>query len=81
MSTTVLQRPSQFNQRSLAAYKAPQSIPRKAEEILFTEGELESLRRDDAMTGGMISVILGCAFLVLLGLVIGVCIWTTTAVA
>jgi hypothetical protein len=42
----------------------------------FTEAEVDSLHRDDAMAAGMIAVILGIAFLVLLGLVISVTVWT-----
>lgn len=44
--------------------------------VNFTDDELDSLHRDDAMAAGMIAVILGIAFTVLLSLVIGVTVWT-----
>lgn len=42
----------------------------------FTADEVRSLHNDDAMAAGMISIILGLAFLFLLTLVAGVSIWT-----
>ena len=44
--------------------------------VNFTEDEVNSFHRDDAMTAGMIAAILGIAFTVLLGLVISVAVWT-----
>ncbi len=45
----------------------------------FTASQVNALYRDDAMTAGMIAIILGIAFTVLLGLVISVNVWTATA--
>jgi hypothetical protein len=44
--------------------------------VNFTEDEVKSFHRDDAMTAGMIAAILGIAFMVLLGQVISVTVWT-----
>lgn len=59
---------------------APQPHP-EAGPDLFTEEDQEAFQRDDAMAGGMISVILSIAFCVLMSLVIGVTYWTMTAAA
>ncbi|MDB5387126.1 MAG: hypothetical protein JWM11_2772 [Planctomycetaceae bacterium] len=42
----------------------------------FTAAEMESFQNNDSMAAGMIATILGLAFLVLLGLVITVSVWT-----
>lgn len=56
----------------------PKPLP-EAEPELFTEEEAAAFRGDDAMAGGMISVILSIAFCVLMSLVAGVTYWTMTA--
>lgn len=75
MSASVLEMPtlpkrSSIENRPLQAV-APQPTP-GAE---FTEEEINAFHRDDAMTAGMIAVILGIAFSVLLFLVVGVTTW------
>lgn len=59
---------------------APQPLPAAGPD-LFTEEDQAAFQRDDAMAGGMISVILSIAFCVLMSLVIGVTYWTLTAAA
>lgn len=80
MSTTVLERPAaetqpEFEQLDQAEFATPISAHEH-----FSEDEIEALHRDDAMTAGMITIILGLAFTVLLGLVIGVNIWMAMSV-
>ena len=67
---------------SVSASPLPLTEPKPLPEAgpgLFTEEEAAALRGDDAMAGGMISVILSIAFCVLMSLVIGVTYWTMTA--
>ena len=47
----------------------------------ITTGEVQAFRSDDAMAGGMVGVILGIAFTVLLGLVTAVNIWMSSVAA
>ena len=42
----------------------------------FTPDEIRSFQNDDAMATGMIGVILGLAFVLLLTLAVGVSVWT-----
>jgi hypothetical protein len=44
----------------------------------FTAAEMNSFQNDDAMAAGVIAVVLGLAFVVLLTLTIGVSVWTVT---
>jgi len=80
MSSTVLEMPPV----QVSPVAAIRVVPERPEPVVvadnitnnFTEGEVDSLHRDDAMAAGMIAVILGIAFTVLLGLVISVTLWT-----
>lgn len=45
----------------------------------FTDGEIESLKNNDAMAAGMIAVILGIAFTALLSLAITASVWTLSS--
>ncbi len=51
------------------------------QEINLTDSDINSLHRDDAMASGMIAVILSIAFVVLLGLVVSVSVWTMRVTA
>lgn len=84
MSTSVLEMPSVQQSPAVAVRVASGSVTPLAttdnflENVAdqFTDNEVDSLHRDDAMAAGMIAVILGIAFSVLLVLVIGATVWT-----
>jgi hypothetical protein len=86
MSTSVLEMPSVLRytvqEPPVQEHAVPEAgglsgvVPRSNAVVRFTAEEIDSFHRDDAMTMGMIAVILGLAFTVLLGLVIGVNVWT-----
>lgn len=81
MSTSVLEMPIAEQQRAIVETQNLTNIaPLSEAHVPFTDDEIEALHRDDAMTAGMISIILGIAFTVLLGLVISVNIWMAMAV-
>jgi hypothetical protein len=63
---------------STTTLELPQNAAREFGNPGLRTAEVEAFHRDDAMASGMIAVILGCAFLVLLTLTIGVTIWTMT---
>lgn len=81
MSTSVLEMPvAQLEQLVVETRNQTNIAPHSEAHVPFTDDEIEALHRDDAMTAGMISIILGIAFTVLLGLVISVNIWMAMAV-
>ncbi len=77
MSTSVLELPTVQQSPVVADRIGPDSVVPAASTDNFTDDEVDSLHRDDAMAAGMIAVILGIAFTVLLGLVTSVTIWTS----
>lgn len=82
MSTSVLEMPSVQQSPVVAARVASDKVVSDnvvpaATTDNFTDDEVDSLHRDDAMAAGMIAVILGIAFTVLLCLVTSVTIWTS----
>lgn len=80
MSSSVLEMPSAQEPIVVAARVVPDSVMPSSlatsATANFTDDEVDSLHQDDAMAAGMIAVILGIAFTVLLGLVISVTVWT-----
>ena len=78
MSTSVFELP-RFNEPSrIASSHEGESVTHDSPDAVFSTDEMHSLQRDDAMASVAIAIILGCAFLVLLGLTIGVSLWTMT---
>lgn len=75
MSTSVLEMPSLPKRSSIDIRPLPTVVPQPTPGTEFTEEEINAFHRDDAMTAGMIAVILGIAFSVLLVLVGGVTTW------
>lgn len=51
-------------------------VPPAQGPVDFTTADLRSFRSNDAMAAGMMAVVLGIAFLVLLSLAVGVSVWT-----
>ena len=76
MSTSVLEMPPAQEQMVVEARGMSDVVRDPDAGVNFTEDDVNSFGRDDAMTAGMIAVILGIAFTVLLGLVISVNVWT-----
>ena len=77
MSTAFLEMPAVQEQPVVELPIPPAIAPSARAEYGFTEEQLAAMTRDDAMAGGMISIILGIAFSVLVCLALGVGIWTS----
>jgi hypothetical protein len=78
MNSSVLEMPRLNHQSTFGIVKAATPVTANSAAVGFTTAEMESFQNNDAMAGGMIAVILGLAFSVLLGLVITVSVWTIT---
>jgi hypothetical protein len=78
MNSSVLKMPRLSHQSSFETVGIAGSAAANSAAVGFTTAEMASFQNNDAMAGGMIAVILGLAFSVLLGLVITVSVWTIT---
>ena len=76
MNTSVLEIPRSKWQPAVMTFDEPEAVVSDAPPAGFTTAEVQSFRHDDAMAGGVIAVVLGLAFVVLLTLAIGVSVWT-----
>lgn len=80
MRTALLEMPVVEEQPVIELPASAPMAPNTRAAYGFTEQELAAMSRDDAMASGMISVILGIAFSVLVCLAVGVGIWTSMMV-
>ena len=79
MSTAFLEMP-RIEQPLVEARTNPVVAPEVVALPGLNEADLAAMRRDDAMASGMIAIILGIAFSVLVCLAVGVGLWTSMVV-
>lgn len=70
--------------RSTVPVETAVALPDRVDQVVstpgpFAEDDEAAFQSDDAMAGGMISIILSLAFCVLVALVVGVSYWTVAA--